>query len=132
MNADSDSKNHAISDHELELTMAGILLAGVRLSAALVIVGALLFLARHGLEQASYHIFAGEPAWLKSPSAIFAGLFQGKGRSFIELGLICLVLTPVARVAMALVLFARKKDPVYTLITFFVLMILLYSLVSEH
>jgi uncharacterized membrane protein len=50
----------------------------------------------------------------------------------IQLGLICLVLTPVVRVAMASIVFAGEKDYVYVCITAFVLFVLLYALVSER
>lgn len=116
---------------ELELTMARVLVIGVRIAALLVIAGAALLLWRHGMETISYHLFLGEPALLSLP-AILTSIGQGHGRALIQLGLICLVLTPVVRVAMASIIFAREKDCVYVGITAFVLFVLLYALVSER
>jgi uncharacterized membrane protein len=117
---------------ELELRMARVLVIGVRIAALLVTAGAALLLWRHGMETISYHLFLGEPAALLSLPAILASTGQGHGRALIQLGLICLVLTPVVRVAMASIVFAGEKDYVYVCITAFVLFVLLYALVSER
>lgn len=121
-----------ITDEELDLALARVLLFGVKVAVVLVVLGAVLLLSRHGLETASYHLFVGEPQSLTSLPAIFQGLWQGHGRSLIQLGLICLVLTPVLRVALACLIFVREKDYVYVGISLFVLAILLYALISER
>lgn len=46
----------------------------------------------------------------------------------IQLGLLLLVATPIARVALSLVAFMRQRDRRYVLITAIVLAILLFSL----
>jgi uncharacterized membrane protein len=40
------------------------------------------------------------------------------------------VATPMARVVVALVAFARQRDPIYVVISLFVLSVLVYSLVG--
>ena len=122
----------AEQDIDLELAMARVLILGVRIASTLVIAGAALFLWRHGWETISYHLFLGEPAALLSLPAILHSVLQGHGRALIQLGLICLVLTPVVRVAMACLKFAQEKDYVYVGVSAFVLLVLLYALGSER
>jgi uncharacterized membrane protein len=47
----------------------------------------------------------------------------------IQLGLLLLIATPVARVAVAIVGFALERDRLYTVISLIVLLILLASLI---
>ena len=49
-------------------------------------------------------------------------------RAIVQLGLVLLIATPVARVAFTLVAFARQRDRAYVMITTIVLALLLYSL----
>jgi uncharacterized membrane protein len=51
------------------------------------------------------------------------------GASIIALGLLVLIATPIARVVFAIVGFARERDMLYTVISFIVLAILVFSLV---
>jgi uncharacterized membrane protein len=50
----------------------------------------------------------------------------------IQLGLLLLILTPVARVAFSLVGFALERDRIYVELTAIVLVILIYSLAGPH
>jgi uncharacterized membrane protein len=50
------------------------------------------------------------------------------GRGVIQLGLLLLVATPVARVACSVVGFLRERDYVYVALTLIVLVVLIYSL----
>ena len=49
--------------------------------------------------------------------------------SFMMLGIFLLILTPVLRVLLSIILFIKEKDKLYTLITFFVLIILIISFI---
>lgn len=49
--------------------------------------------------------------------------------SFMMLGIFLLILTPVLRVLLSIILFIKEKDKLYTLITFFVLLILIISFI---
>ncbi len=115
-------------DQRLEIIIGYLLRTGVLLSAALVVAGGAIYLARHGHEVADYRTFHGELAALKS----FAGAVQGgaswKGQSIIQLGLLVLIATPVLRVAFSVIGFAIERDHMYVVITLIVLAVLLYSL----
>jgi uncharacterized membrane protein len=56
--------------------------------------------------------------------------FHFSGRGIIQLGLLFLIATPVARVAFAIYGFAAEGDRLYVGFTIIVLVVLLYSLVG--
>jgi uncharacterized membrane protein len=51
-----------------------------------------------------------------------------RGRGLIQLGLLLLIATPVARVAFSLLAFVLQRDRTYVMLTAFVLLLLLASL----
>jgi uncharacterized membrane protein len=61
-------------------------------------------------------------------SAILHGALGMSGRAIIQLGLLLLIATPVARVLFSAIAFAIEHDYMYVFITLVVLAILLYSL----
>ena len=56
---------------------------------------------------------------------------DGRGRGWIQLGLLVLIATPIARVAFCIVAFALEHDRLYVLFTVIVLIVLLYSLIGS-
>ena len=52
-------------------------------------------------------------------------------RAIIQLGLLLLIATPVARVLFSAIAFALERDSMYVVITLIVLAILLYSLLGS-
>ncbi|MFD1318941.1 DUF1634 domain-containing protein [Loigolactobacillus zhaoyuanensis] len=63
---------------------------------------------------------------------IFQGLLQLKPFAIIMLGLFCLILTPVLRVAVSIYAFAKERDRLYVIITSAVLLILLFGMVLGY
>jgi uncharacterized membrane protein len=61
-------------------------------------------------------------------STLFGGVVAANPVYLIELGLIVLLATPVARVAASVVMFAAEKDKLYVAVTLFVLIVLLFGL----
>jgi uncharacterized membrane protein len=118
------------TDQKVEVIIANLLRAGVSLAATIVIAGGALFLVRHGLERASYHVFVGEPNDLRSWIGIVHNALAVRGRGIIQLGLLFLIATPVARVAFAAFAFAIERDWLYVGISTLVLLVLLYSLLG--
>lgn len=121
----------AVSDRDFDALLAHVLRAGVLLAAAVVLCGGAVFLARHGLERPAYHAFHGEPGDLRSVSGILADAAALRGRGLVQLGLLLLVATPIARVVFSIVGFLRQRDWLYVAITGVVLALLLYGLVSS-
>ena len=87
-----------------------------------------LYLVRHGAELTDHRTFRGEPADLRDPAGIVRDARAGQARGVIALGLLLLIATPVARVAMSAYAFLRQRDRTYVAVTLFVLAVLLYSL----
>ena len=116
------------TDQRFEEMIANLLRAGVTLSATVVLIGAIIYLVRHGFSVADYRVFHGEPAELKSVHGIVGDAFRLHGRGMIQLGLLLLIATPVARVTFSVFGFARERDRMYVTFTVIVLIVLLYSL----
>lgn len=54
------------------------------------------------------------------------------GRDIIQLGLLALIATPIARVAFGAFGFARERERMYVTVALIVLAVLLYSLTVGH
>ena len=132
-NALSQSKN--VDAHEggdtklarvaqLETIVSLVLRFGVILSLSVIAIGAiLLFLVdpTHAVVPMS-----GSPT-PQNPTAILAAVGQLQPTAVIDVGLMLLIATPVIRVAVSVIAFLMEEDFVYTLVTLFVLGVLLLS-----
>jgi uncharacterized membrane protein len=116
------------SDEQVDQMIGNLLRAGVILSATLVLIGGVIYLARHGHETADHRTFHGEPDEFRSVFGIVSAVVSGRGRAIVQLGLLALIATPVVRVALSAFAFFRQRDWTYTAMTLFVLGVLLYSL----
>jgi len=112
--------------------MGFLLRTGVILAAALVFVGGVLFLVRHPLPVTNYRVFQGEPQELRTVSGIIRNAFSWHGRGLIQLGVLVLIATPVARVIFSVFAFLYERDWTYVAVTLLVLGLLLYSLLGGH
>ncbi len=121
----------AWTDKKIEDIVGNLLRAGVLLAAFVVLLGAAVYLVRHGRSVADYRIFRGEPLELRTIRGIFKEAFSLQGKGIIQLGLLLLIATPVARVAFSVWGFAEERDGMYVTITLIVLAVLLYSLVGS-
>lgn len=121
----------AWTDERSELVIGQLLRAGVLASAAIVLLGAILYLVQHGGEQADYRSFRGEPDDLRSLTGILKGAVKLRPREFIQFGVVLLLLTPVARVAFSVFAFAVQRDWTYVIVTLVVLAILVLSIVGH-
>ena len=115
-------------DERLQIVIAYLLRTGVLIAAGIVATGGLLYLARHGGEHLNRRAFYAEPSDLRSVGGVLRGVGAFHGRDIIQFGLLVLIATPIARVALALYEFARRRDLTYVVITLIVLSLLLYSL----
>jgi uncharacterized membrane protein len=104
----------------------------VILAAAFVMFGGAIYLARHQTPVTNYHVFQGEPAELRTVTGIVHEAVALQGRGLIQLGLLILIATPIARVAFSFVAFLYQRDWTYVLVTLIVLALLFYSLFGQH
>ena len=117
-------------DRRIEVILGNLLRTGVLLSAAVVLCGACIYLARHAHEPANYRVFRGEPSELRTIPGVVRSVIQERGRGLIQLGLLLLIATPIARVVFSIVGFAIERDRMYVAFTLIVLAVLLYSLLG--
>jgi uncharacterized membrane protein len=120
--------NRKIKDEDLEKMIGVLLRSGVLLSSVVVLAGGIVYLIRHGGQQPQFGTFHGEPDKMKAPGAMFRAILQGEGRPLIALGLLLLILTPVARIVFSIFGYFLEKDYLYVLITLFVLGVILWNL----
>ncbi len=122
--------NKKAQDKDLQLIMGNLLRFGVILSALIVFIGGVLYLQQTDQHNLHYAVFNGENKQLLSMSQLFAGVLKGHGASIIQLGLLLLIATPIARIVISVIGFLLEKDFLYTGITLLVLAIILVSLIS--
>ena len=119
------------TDQRIENILGNLLRAGVLLSALVVSIGAMIYLWRHGHSPMDFGVFRGEPADLRDVRGITRYTLALRGRGIIQLGLLLLIATPVARVAFSIFGFAAERDRMYVVFTLIVFSILLYSLLGS-
>jgi uncharacterized membrane protein len=123
---------HEQGDRRMESIIGILLRLGVLLSGGVVLFGAIVYLIRNGSAALpDYKSFHGETAQLSTVDGILAGCREFRGRAIIQLGLLLLIATPVARVVFAVGAFALEKDKLYVVLTLIVLAILMFSLFSS-
>jgi uncharacterized membrane protein len=119
-------------DKRVDEWMGDLLRTGVLVAAATVAVGGAIFLLRHPFPVTNYHVFQGEPVELRTLKGTFGEALHGRGRGLIQLGLLILIATPVARVTFAVFAFLYERDWTYVAVSLLVLALLLWSLFSGH
>ena len=115
-------------DQRIENIIAQLLRAGVVTTALVVIGGAIPYLAANPLARVNYRTFHGEPPELKTVAGIVHSAFSGNVLAIMQLGLLILIATPIARVVFSVFAFAKEGDRMYVVFTLIVLAVLLYSL----
>jgi uncharacterized membrane protein len=110
-----------LSDTLVEILVSRVLRGGVLLSALVTAVGGALYLRQHGTQSVDYSIFTGVPPTLS---------LSLRGESIMALGLLLLVATPIARVALLAVTFILEHDRLYTAVSTLVLTVLLVSIMT--
>jgi uncharacterized membrane protein len=115
-------------DQRIENIIAQLLRAGVLTAALVVIGGAIPYLVSNPRAQVDYRTFHGEPPQLRTVPGIVHSAFSGKPLAIMQLGLLLLIATPIARVVFSVFAFAREGDRMYVAFTLIVLAVLLYSL----
>jgi len=117
-------------EKDFGIWISRILRIGVFTSAAVIIIGGILFAIQHPDAVFSFKSFAGEPARLRQVDVIIREAFQLRSRSVIQLGILILIATPVLRVIFSFIEFLIHKDWIFVLITVIVITALFYSLIG--
>lgn len=120
----------AAQPRRMERWISVVLLGGVLLAAALILAGLalLLFGNARADEPATVAQVIQQEIHPTSIAAIFDGVSEGRPGAIIRLGVLALILTPAARVAMTLLLFLAERDWAFVVLTAFVLLLLALGL----
>ncbi|HEV2299817.1 MAG TPA: DUF1634 domain-containing protein [Candidatus Acidoferrales bacterium] len=119
------------TDERMDNIISLLLRTGVILSAAIVLIGGIMYLVQYHHLVPDYRVFRGEPTTLRHFGTILRGVGTFHSRSWMQLGLFVLVATPVARVAFSIFGFYKERDRTYVLLTLVVLSVLLFGLMER-
>jgi uncharacterized membrane protein len=115
-------------DRRMEVLMGRLLQVGVLLASAVVLTGGILYVRAHSGNAVDYRTFAETPGNLRSISGLFRLLRLGDPAAVIQVGVLLLIATPIARVVFAMAGFALVRDRLYTAVSLTVLAVLMISL----
>ncbi|MCL6464981.1 DUF1634 domain-containing protein [Pseudacidobacterium ailaaui] len=121
-----------MNDEKMELMIGHLLRIGVILAALVVAIGGVLYLHQSHGPRPNYASFHSVSPALRSPSGILRQLPSGNSNAIIQLGLLLLIATPIARVIFAAAGFSLERDWFYTAVSLLVLAVLMYSLFYGH
>lgn len=127
-----------IKDAQLQRMIGFTLRSGVLVAILIGLFGGTIFFQAHRGDKVAFHIFAGTKSLYSSPwrtvqQAIHPQVQdqENRGLAIAQVGIICLLLTPVIRVVFSLFGFALERDTAYVCITAIVLMTLTISLLMH-
>jgi len=117
----------------MNVVIGRVLRYGVLVSAAVILFGVVLFAAANGTSDSSIMLKylpnqLPHGVFPVSYQALVGGLVEFNAISWIQLGAILLIATPVSRVLISVFLFAAEGDRLYVMITAVVLTLLLFSM----
>ena len=120
------------TDEQVEQIIGNILKIAIIIAAIIVLAGGILYMIQNGGNQPEYHVFKGEPKSLRTISGILKELLNLDGLGIIQVGLLILIGTPVARVIFSVLAFILQRDSIYVVVTLIVLTVLIYSILGGH
>ena len=120
----------ATSDKAIEMWLGKLLRSGVILAAVVVFAGGVWYVAKSKGRGGELQDFPRGADGAEARGAIVHEAISLHPLGLIQLGLLLLIATPVARVVFSVVGFAMERDWMYVVFTLIVLATLLYSLMS--
>jgi uncharacterized membrane protein len=116
-----------LTDQDLDVSVAMVLRVGVTLAAAVSALGGALLGSHLFGPLPDYTRFQPGDPGLRSVAGTVQGAINLTPKSVIQLGLLLLIATPVARVAVCIFGFARQHNGLYVAVSTIVLSILVLS-----
>jgi len=107
--------------------MGRLLQFGVLLASFVMLVGGVLYIRAHRDGVPDYRIFKSEPQALRHIGGVISGVTTGEPAAIIQLAVLLLIATPVARVVFALIAFGIERDKLYVAVSAVVLAVLLFG-----
>ncbi len=115
--------------HDIQQLIGNTLRWGITIACSIGAIGGAIYLWKHGAEPMpdyTHFSYASEhPAEYTTLSGILAGIKTMNATSWIQLGVIALILTPIMRVVLSLVDFIQEHDWLYAAISAVVLAIII-------
>jgi uncharacterized membrane protein len=121
------------TDAVVERQIGWVLRGGVAVAGAIILVGLVLFFVQEiGRDRVTLDAILGRNGGVEPVRAgsVLDGLIDGRATALIRLGLLVLILTPIARVALTVMLFRRQRDRVFTFLAGTVFIVLLLGLIG--
>ena len=122
-----EQKRKRVQDTDMENVIGYLLRYGVITASLVVLAGGIVYLFRHGHQLPEYKQFRGEPDKMRDPRLMWQAVMRGEGRPLIQLGLLVLIATPIARIAFSIFGYLLEKDYLYTVLTVIVLLVILWN-----
>lgn len=123
------ASGHAPAQEHVEQMVGNLLRIGVLIAAFVTVVGGIAFMIHHGSLVPDHSVFRGQPEMLSTLTGVISGAIALQPAAIVQLGIVLLIATPVARVLLTLIAFAVQRDWMYVLISAIVLALLMYSLI---
>lgn len=118
-------------NHTTEEIMSWILTTGMLISLFLVILGGIMYLIQYGNEPLNIKLLQANHDYT-TLKQIWQGVYSFSPFGIIQLGVIVLVATQVARVGLLIWFYTLIRDYGFALISVFILLIILYSFFGRH
>jgi uncharacterized membrane protein len=128
---DLPEKSKPFTDEKLEFMIAAILRTGVLAAALVVGVSGVFYLTQHHKDPPGFRTFRMESAALTSVEGILTSAARLRPEAMIQLGILLLIATPIARVGLAVVGFYREGDRLYVAVSLVVFAILMFSILHS-
>ncbi len=117
-----------LNDREIQIIVATLLRIGVIVSVLFVLVGGVVYLYQQQGQQVALGTFRPELNPYTSIRGIVEGLRVLEGLAIVQLGVVLLIFTPIARIVFSIFGFLIEKDWLYVFIGFLILCIISASL----
>jgi uncharacterized membrane protein len=119
-------------DRMMETIMGRLLQVGVLLASFVMLAGGILYVRAHHAATPDYRVFKSEPEALRHVGGVAKGVAAGESAAVIQLAVLLLIATPVARVVVALIGFGIERDKLYIAVSTVVLAVLLFGFLRSQ
>jgi uncharacterized membrane protein len=115
----------------LQQLIGRLLQLGVLASSVVMLIGGGMYLVHSGNLHGGPYVFKeGAGTAYTSIGGVINGVFKGDSGAIIQMGVLLLIATPVARIIFSLIGFLREKDRLYVFISLLVLCVIIGSMLS--
>jgi uncharacterized membrane protein len=129
--ANAGKEDH-FDDRKMETIMGRLLQVGVLLASFVMLIGGVLYVRAHHDGVPDYRVFKREPLALRHIGGVITGVAAGDPAAIIQLAVLLLIATPVARVVFALIAFGIERDKLYVGVSALVLAVLLFGFLRSQ